>query len=358
MIFRKRGVLSRNLRFTYDNEQLEIVKRFVYLGIVFTPGGSFSDTQQTLAGQALKAVFMLNKHLYFYPNISVKHHLSLFDKLIAPILNYGCEVWGFSKDDSIEKVHTQFCKRLLNVKITTQTDLVYSELGRYSLQCHRYFRIVKFWFKIIYSDESKFIKHTYKQLLADCEHNRNVKNWAAHVRTLLSNLGFHEVWLNQGVGNIKLFLNILQERLKDTFVQNLEARITESPKARFYRLFYRFGFKEYLSHVTVKKFRMAITKLRLSSHRLEIEVGRFSRPKKEIHDRKCHLCNVVEDEFHFLFECPMYSQFRAKYISKCYWKHPNIPNLINLLSTTSPLILRRLGQYIYKSFKTRKNNVV
>lgn len=41
MIFRKGGLLPRNLEFTYNGTLLEIVSQFKYLGIVFNPGGPF-----------------------------------------------------------------------------------------------------------------------------------------------------------------------------------------------------------------------------------------------------------------------------------------------------------------------------
>ena len=47
--------------------------------------------------------------------LSVKIQLDLFDKMVKPILLYGCEVWGFSNNDIIEKVHLQFCKLLLHI---------------------------------------------------------------------------------------------------------------------------------------------------------------------------------------------------------------------------------------------------
>ena len=71
--------------FSYEGEVLEIVKSFKYLGIVFTAGGSFLETQNTLAGQAQKAIFKLNKYLYKFTFISQEHKLELFDKLISPI---------------------------------------------------------------------------------------------------------------------------------------------------------------------------------------------------------------------------------------------------------------------------------
>jgi len=65
----------------------------------------------------MKAIFALNKYLHRFTNIYVRHKLKLFDKLVLPILTYGCEVWGFHTANSIERVHLQFCKRLLGVKM-------------------------------------------------------------------------------------------------------------------------------------------------------------------------------------------------------------------------------------------------
>ena len=90
-----------NLRFTFNGERLEIVKSFSYLGVVFSSGGSFNITEDTLAGKAQKAIYKLDKYLYNFPSVSVKHRLNLFDKLILPILNYSSEVWGFHKANNM-----------------------------------------------------------------------------------------------------------------------------------------------------------------------------------------------------------------------------------------------------------------
>jgi hypothetical protein len=115
MIFRKGGRLQSNISFSYNGNPVEIVSKFTYLGIVFTTGGSFSEAQSTLAGQATKAIFRMNKYLFKFTDISVKHRLELFDKLVSPILNYSSEVWGFIPGKSIERLHMQFCKNMLGV---------------------------------------------------------------------------------------------------------------------------------------------------------------------------------------------------------------------------------------------------
>ena len=105
LIFRNGGPLPMDISFKCNGTPSEIVSSFKYLGIVFTVGGSFSEAQKTLAGQAQKAIFKLNKYLYKFTFITPMHKFELFDKLISPIFNYGSEVWGFAKANAIERTH-------------------------------------------------------------------------------------------------------------------------------------------------------------------------------------------------------------------------------------------------------------
>ena len=143
IVFREGGILPRNLHFTLNGECLEMVNSFSYLRLVFSSAGSFNITEATLADNAQKAIFKLNTYLYNSPSVSVTHRLDLFDKLIVPILNYSSEVWGFHNANNIERIHTQYCKRILQVKRCTQNDFVFGVLGRFNLAFNRYIRIVK-----------------------------------------------------------------------------------------------------------------------------------------------------------------------------------------------------------------------
>ena len=55
--------------------------------------------------------------------------------------------------------------------------------------------------------------------------------------------------------------------------------------------------------------RKALSRLRASSHHLEIERGRHAH--KPIHTRICKYCNLIEDEQHFLVDCSIYTPERA-----------------------------------------------
>ena len=58
-----------------------------------------------------------------------------------------------------------------------------------------------------------------------------------------------------------------------------------------------------------------LMRFRTGAHHLAIETGRWARPKLPRQHRVCSKCSctVVEDEVHFLFECPAYDRIREKY---------------------------------------------
>ena len=230
MVFRKGGRLWDNIPFYYDRAELEIVNKFVYLGATFTTGGSFHETQNCLAGKGLKAIFKMNKYLYQFTDISIKHRLDLFDKLIVPILCLGIYTGACNRTTSA----FAFLKTILRVKTSTQNDLVYVELGRQTLRTKRLVQIINYWFKILTSQDTKYIKHVYNFMLQDVEAHPNKVNWAVLVRNLLSELGFYEVWVQQGVGNYNVFISLFKQRLTDNYVQNTNAQLQTHSRARFF----------------------------------------------------------------------------------------------------------------------------
>ena len=106
-------------------------------------------------------------------------------------------------------------------------------------------------------------------------------NWTSLLRDLLMSLGFYNVWLHQGVGEINGFMSVLKQRVTDFFLQNLSERLENPSRALFYRSFASFRFQPYLAYINIQKFSQSLSKLRMSSHRLEIEAGRWVRPTRK-----------------------------------------------------------------------------
>ena len=96
----------------YGDEEISVLRSLSYLGIVFSSNGKVVKTQATIADQANKAIFQLHTILNRFKTFRVSFALDLFDKLITPMLCYGCEVWGFHRGfhpaPDIERVHFSF----------------------------------------------------------------------------------------------------------------------------------------------------------------------------------------------------------------------------------------------------------
>ena len=100
---------------TFNDQPLEVVDCFKYLGVVLPKSRSFYQTKKHVVEQARKALFGLYRKIRNL-ELPLDCQLKLFDNTIIPILTYGCEVWGFGDLSAIEKVHTDFMKYILHVK--------------------------------------------------------------------------------------------------------------------------------------------------------------------------------------------------------------------------------------------------
>lgn len=87
----------------------------------------------------------------------------------------------------------------------------------------------------------------------------------------------------------------------------------------------------------------AIASIRLVSHHLEIETGRYSNIERN--QRICKECamNCVESEYHFVCVCPAYRSIRNQYINMTW---PTVNKFNSLMSSTSKCKLYKLGKYI------------
>ena len=92
-----------------------------------------------------------------------------------------------------------------------------------------------------------------------------------------------------------VFMRSFEQRIKDNFQQKCEINI--SNRCILYKAIYRkFEIAKCLLCVHINSNRKALCRLRLSSHRLLIERGRWTSIPRL--DRKCTLCNENEDEYH------------------------------------------------------------
>ena len=89
-MFNKSGKISNEEFFSEENE-LETVQSYRYLGLQFSASGSFTLARANLYNNGLKAYFKLVKDiLSFQPSVNTSMHI--FEYTVKPVLLYGSEI--------------------------------------------------------------------------------------------------------------------------------------------------------------------------------------------------------------------------------------------------------------------------
>lgn len=172
-----------------------------------------------------------------------------------------------------------------------------------------------------------------------------LSSWIIFVKNTLMSNGFGDVWYYPESVNEKMFYVYFEQKLSDCFYQNVRVEIENAHPLRLYKyLNLPVHQTEYLNHILYDKHRKALSRLRLSSHRLRIESGRYDK-KCPINERKCIYCNSndVEDECHFVLVCDFYTELRKLYIKQFFYVRPSMAKFIDLLNSDSIFMLKKTG---------------
>ena len=353
MIFEKGRYYSYEEFFIY-NSKIELVNSFKYLGITLFKNGNWYRSQKSIAQHASRALYNL---FSVFDNIELpaSQKCKLFDSLVGSILNFGAELWGTHEATDIELVHTKFLRRVLKVKKSTNLAALYGELGRVPLVVYRKVIMIKYWIRILNHNDSSLVKKMYMLLKSDTDQNNdNGKNWVSQIKHILQLHGLEFIWNQQF--QIEIPFSIIKQRIFDMYYQKWYSEINNSSRLMSYCIFkHEFVPEKYLSLQFENKYKVALTRFRVSSHDLFIETGRYENPTIERTQRLCKSCNMkqIEDEFHFLLVCPKYRELRRKYLKPyfCHW--PTLRKFDNLMSSTTYKTVLNLSKFIYYAMKIR-----
>ena len=167
-----------------------------------------------------------------------------------------------------------------------------------------------------------------------------------------------QIYLENTELSVRSLVKNIRQKLKTIDDENWKAKVWNDTgqengnKLRTYRLYKSDLIAEdYVKSNMERSHRRIIAKFRSGSLPLQIETGRYKKPKVPLNNRICNLCtdNVIEDEIHFLLCCDFYSDIRRPLLAKaqlCNSDFHNMPlldkfvfimnyvNMQNLLATT------------------------
>ena len=237
-----------------------------------------------------------------------------------------------AKSKELERIHLKFCKLIFKVKSNTSNAGIYGEMCRYPLYIVRHVRIIQYWCKLV-NTNNVILSAVYKTAVADL--SKGLKISAGSVKCLLEEFGFRQVWSNPSSQVLKTFPNVFKQRLMDCFIQKWHSDLQNNGVLTLYKHFnVDFSYETYLD-IFPTKYRVALSKLRLSTHSLLIETGRYGRNRVDRNERRCTLCDTgdLEDECHFILICPKYNDIRKLYLKRHFYTYPSVFKFIQQMQS-------------------------
>ena len=261
----------------------------------------------------------------------VQRALSMFDTIVSPVALYGSEVWAplvlpvksFRDIDSVlrawenfkpEILNQKVCRMLLGVHRKAARYAVLGELGRFPLLFRALSHTLKYeWHVSNKTPLSSLVSQALTEMRAmsdsnvDCWYNR-----VAKLKTL-----FNVPMFNNGT-NPDLVGKRVQKLIESKFsifwkreinrVKLVPGSNSDHNKLRFYNtLKSSFTIEPYLTLVENRNQRSWLSRIRISAHRLRIEIGRYTQPVTPVSERLCLYCSSdsIDNEVHLL-ACPTF----------------------------------------------------
>ena len=326
--------------------------------------------------------------------MSTDKALQIFDQLVTSIGLYNCEYWlplimtkkSFSNSDStfsywgnlqVETINQKICRMILGVQKKSSRLGTLGELGRFPLFVKGLCHVLKFHALICQSEgKGTLISHAVAEMKSSVSSQSPNNSWFGRIEKLKENLNIN-YQKNSKIDSIGFHI---KKQVKSKFENFWLAEINKVKpgpdnlnhnKLRYYATFKGcFKREEYINLVPNRSQRSDLTRLRISSSRLGVEILRYRRPKIPENQRYCryctpsgndnHLPGYVDNELHLLVSCSSFTLKRNCLFGRMESIRPGFlalpPNqkAATLLCPTSVLTAKLSNKYISILFNIRK----
>ena len=368
--------------FYYDGAVVEQVDSFRYLGVDLHRTGSWTVAFDSLVAAGRKAMFALRRRCADLGMSDAALSCQLFDTLVRPVLSYACELWVVNTNrQKLELLHRMFLKCVLGVRQTTATFAVLAEFGRYPLEVFWWQQAIKYYERLVATDEDRLLHSAYTvqtQLQArsvrvgiERRFRQPSDPWLACLQVDLIAQGIDLVSTGVDPSADVPSTAIYAQRLQQSYLhQHISPQsLQQSTLLRSYLSMHsnlhtlaqdctaapsQYVAQPYLSRVDDFRSRKGIARFRCSNHVLQIEVGRHSKGERPpVEARLCTRCDLctVENEAHFLLDCPAYAAVRARFEQDLQLTPET--SLNELMNTPKQCAL---GKFIAQCFAVRAQN--
>ena len=315
--FRPASVQLCNNQFSCGNASIQLTDKYKYLGLWLQEHLDMKYATSELAKSASRALSTLYAKFKNSGGMAYDVYYKFYTSLVQPILSYCSAIWGLTNYSKINTVQNKACRYFLGTGKNAANLATRGDMGWTDCYVNQRIECCRLFSKLVNTSDDRFVKIIFNWSKS---HGRC---WEKRFLKSMQELGLVDLFERNyiDVGNtIKIIKTVLIDKDKEKWksdVFNDDGHINGN-KLRTYRLY-----KSHLQTETYVKLplqrdhRRILAMFRCGNLPLHIETGRFANPKIPVEQRTCFHCpQSVENELHFLIECPFYDDLRRKMLHK------------------------------------------
>ena len=265
--------------------------RYKYLGAWFTDSGRMKDVMSL---HEMKSQSVVNKFSIFCasnPDMPYCYKRRVFDAAVLAELTYSCESWLTNNCVSLTSQYSKLMKCLLGVRNNTSSNLCHIESG----------------IKPVYHVVSVRRKRFLERKLASLDRNEPfhiIFDLCREAETPGFKFIQSAIQYDDNINPLDKIINLVTNKPEDaTKYQTYKSVLNSSLGVH----------KIYSEDIYIPDYiRVAFTRIRVMSHNLKIETGRWSRTPRDLRVCPCD-GQTTQTEQHVLLECTLTRQTRQKY---------------------------------------------
>lgn len=196
MCFQKGGsIRGYTGSFFYNSAPLEIVNKYVYLGLPLTSSGMFLEAAKHCVSRSKIAVNTVLSLISQKKIYSWESYIRLFNSIVVGTLTYAVPVWGLNYPELAERVQIYFVKKILSLTKTTPDYLVRCETGMVHTSLSILKHTLRWLLRVLEMTEGRYpllcLKRLQSLLCSGSVSFRGASaNWLIKLRGVLRSIGF------------------------------------------------------------------------------------------------------------------------------------------------------------------------
>ena len=332
-------------------ENMLYVSDYKYLGCWVNEHDSFDKTVDALtsaAGRSYGRIVGLFKKL---GDMGYYTFSTLYRSYILSVANYAAGVWGFKDYQAPRVLQNRVSRYYLGVHKFAAVPVTGIEMGYANIQLTRWQEMLRLHNRIINLKNGRLPKEIYRW-----ETSLGSKGWLSDVKKIARALHLPppNEHIEYDMENVENAIHSLSKK------QWWEDAQTKS-KLDSYIQFRKETDKDIIAKMKLsRKHRSMVSRLAAGILPIQVEIGCYTNVKREL--RFCKVCqqNKVEDEAHFLFDCPILQVERELFYDEYVENKEdfkNLPDMDKITFLINKDNVKKLGIFLESMLNKRRQSM-